>query len=341
MKNKIPAITVIVPIYNVSPYLKQCLDSLIAQTFDNFEVIGIDDGSSDSSGAIFAEYLHDSRFNLYFNYENQGLPSARNVGIVNSKGQYLYFLDSDDWIGPQALEQLYEVAQEDKVDIVIGGLIKYYDETGKLKIADNHARLMSVPKSGIDIRTDPNLFWSVISANKLIKSDFIKHQGLYFKQTPRRYEDMATYKWYLCGAKVTTLDVITYFYRQRCLSNGQTSIMQDKSMDAFIDKILAFDDILRFTKNKGLLLTDLDPMHSQLAMMNLPRALTWIYKDVFTKNKDDLFGLQKFILANRQLLSLFNDSYIHNLPVKVKEIAGYILESDPRVCVDRCVKAYS
>ena len=90
-------ISVIIPIYNVEPYLCQCLESVIAQSFSDFEVIGINDKSGDNSASIFEQFLEkDSRFKLIHHSENLGLPSARNSGISQATGEYLFFLDSDD-----------------------------------------------------------------------------------------------------------------------------------------------------------------------------------------------------------------------------------------------------
>ena len=100
-------ISVIVPIYNVEKYLRTCLNSLLEQTYENFEVLMINDGSTDSSATICQEYAErDSRF-VYFEKENGGLASARNFGIDHSKGMYISFIDSDDWVVETYLLDLY------------------------------------------------------------------------------------------------------------------------------------------------------------------------------------------------------------------------------------------
>ena len=100
-------ISIIIPIYNVENYLRQCLDSIMSQTHQNFECLLINDGSPDNSADICREYVEkDSRFK-YFEKENGGVSSARNLGIECSRGEYITFIDSDDWVDSDYLEVLY------------------------------------------------------------------------------------------------------------------------------------------------------------------------------------------------------------------------------------------
>ena len=101
------AISVIVPVYNTEKYLHRCVDSILAQTFTDFELLLIDDGSTDSSGAICDEYAQkDSRVRV-FHKENGGVSSARNLGLDKAKGKWVTFVDSDDWIKESFLNKLY------------------------------------------------------------------------------------------------------------------------------------------------------------------------------------------------------------------------------------------
>lgn len=110
-------ISVIVPVYNVEKYLRKCLDSIVNQTFSNFEVILVNDGSTDTSGAICDEYVKkDARF-FVIHRENGGLSAARNSGLLAAKGKYLNFIDSDDWIRAELLEQLINLLNSYEADI--------------------------------------------------------------------------------------------------------------------------------------------------------------------------------------------------------------------------------
>ena len=112
-------ISIIVPIYNVENYLRQCLDSIQNQTYQNFECLIINDGSPDNSADICREYVEkDSRFR-YLEKENGGVSSARNLGIEHSKGQYITFIDSDDWVDSDYLEVLYKSLTDEKADVAV------------------------------------------------------------------------------------------------------------------------------------------------------------------------------------------------------------------------------
>ena len=113
-----PAISVIIPIYNVEKYLRRCLDSVKNQTFQDWEAICVNDGSPDNSAAILAEYAaQDARFKI-IDKKNGGLSDARNAGMAVASGDYVLYLDSDDFIHPQTMEIAYSLAVRDKSDIV-------------------------------------------------------------------------------------------------------------------------------------------------------------------------------------------------------------------------------
>lgn len=111
-----PSISVIVPVYKVEPYLRRCVDSILSQTFRDFELILVDDGSPDQCGAICEEYAAKFSFVHVIHRENGGLSAARNSGIdwafLNSNSQWLAFVDSDDWVAPEYLEMLYKAVQD-------------------------------------------------------------------------------------------------------------------------------------------------------------------------------------------------------------------------------------
>lgn len=112
-----PKISVIVPVYNTEKYLHRCIDSILAQTFTDFELLLIDDGSKDNSGTICDEYAaKDSRVRV-FHKKNGGVSSARNLGLDNASGEWVTFVDSDDWIGKTMYQEMYENVIHEKADI--------------------------------------------------------------------------------------------------------------------------------------------------------------------------------------------------------------------------------
>lgn len=113
-----PIVSIIVPVYNVELYLRKCLDSILAQTFTNFEAVLVDDGSSDNCGAICDEYAaKDSRF-VVIHQQNAGIIEARIVGLHHSQGQMIAFVDDDDYLAPDYVEKLSYPIIYDGVDLV-------------------------------------------------------------------------------------------------------------------------------------------------------------------------------------------------------------------------------
>lgn len=116
-----PLISVVVPVYRVEKWLCRCVDSLLAQTYQNIEIILVDDGSPDQCGAMCDAYAAKERRVRVVHQKNQGQSSARNVGVVNAKGPYIVFVDSDDWVEPNFLEVLRSVQIRTNADIVVCG----------------------------------------------------------------------------------------------------------------------------------------------------------------------------------------------------------------------------
>lgn len=149
------AVSVIVPIYNVEAYLKECLDSLEGQTLKNIEVIMVNDGSTDNSRNIAEEYAHRNDNFILIDRSNGGLSAARNTGMSHALGKYIYFLDSDDYILDSALETLYTKAEHDKLDVLKFGACTFSDVDRELKWSteDGYKYKGNYPDvySGIDI----------------------------------------------------------------------------------------------------------------------------------------------------------------------------------------------
>ncbi len=121
-----PKISIIIPMYNVEKYLRRCLDSVLNQTFSDWQAICVDDGSPDNSGAIAEEYAaKDKRF-VVVHKENGGLSDARNAGMPYADGKYIMYLDSDDFIHPQTMEIAYDVIEKNKSDIASFSYDRFY-----------------------------------------------------------------------------------------------------------------------------------------------------------------------------------------------------------------------
>ena len=142
-KDKHPLVSIIIPVYNVEKYINECLDSVVNQSYRNMEIILVDDGSTDSSGALCDKWgIRDSRVKV-IHKGNGGLSDARNVGIKNSNGKYVYFLDSDDFIATDAIEELLNVAESNQLDIVMADLVPFIDKPRKKLLAEKVIEISS------------------------------------------------------------------------------------------------------------------------------------------------------------------------------------------------------
>ena len=129
-------VSVIIPVYNVEPYLKQCMDSVVGQTLKDIEIICVDDGSTDGSLDILKEYAtEDSRIQI-IEQKNAGAGAARNNGMRHATGKYLSFLDSDDFFEPRMLEKAYDLAEKDQADFVAYKSDQYHTEKKQFVSAD-------------------------------------------------------------------------------------------------------------------------------------------------------------------------------------------------------------
>ena len=210
-------ISIVIPIYNVENYLRQCLDSIVAQTYQNFECLLINDGSPDHSADICREYVSkDSRFR-YFEKENGGVSSARNLGIEHSKGEYITFIDSDDWVDSDYLEVLYTTLLEEGADIAVSTYKQFnmddncyyvhsYQRGYERKVFTNKELIDSL--SSLDQYDNTYIFASC----KLVSKKLLKH--IHFNHYTSYGEDMEYwYKLYLTSKAIVYENKDTYIYR--------------------------------------------------------------------------------------------------------------------------------
>lgn len=139
-----PLVSVVIPVYNASRYLRESVDSVISQTYQNLEIIIVDDGSTDDSGSICDKYAENDSRIIVIHSENRGLSAARNLGMSKMSGSYICFLDSDDWIDSRAIETLLKTAVEKKSDIVAAETCyEYVDQTRHPKAKNTSVQVFS------------------------------------------------------------------------------------------------------------------------------------------------------------------------------------------------------
>ena len=232
-----PEISIIVPIYNVEKYLPRCIESILAQTFTNFELILVNDGSEDDSGEVCDRYAKEDKRIKVIHKKNGGVSSARNAGLKNSIGNYIGFVDPDDYIKKDMYEKMYNIAKKENSDMVQCNFYWEYPDLNKKKIAD-------MPKySGKKEMFEKT---RVEAWNKLIKRDILEESKVEFPKG-LRYEDVEfTYKLVPYINKVSFIEepLVHYIQRGNSISNSQN----ERTKEIF--DIL--DNVIKYYKEKNL-----------------------------------------------------------------------------------------
>ena len=214
MKNS-PFVSIIVPVYNVEQYLPRCVDSLINQTYQNIEIILVDDGSPDNCGKICDEYAKQDQRVKVIHKPNGGLSDARNVGIENSQGDYLMFIDSDDWIELNTCEILYNASINYEADVIVFEMKLVFDDG---KIMKRHRGIISHTPSHLECMQ--SLIYHIFDGgifNNACNKMFHKalFNGVSFP-IGRCAEDQGTvYKVLHKAKKIYVVDELLYNYYQR------------------------------------------------------------------------------------------------------------------------------
>lgn len=212
--NNSPKISIIIPIYKVEQYLSRCIDSVLLQTFTDFELLLIDDGSPDNSGNICDEYAQKDNRIKVFHKENGGVSSARNLGIINAQGEFICFVDSDDWLGNNYLINFISQLDE-KYDLLIQGFIIYNETTQReVKVSFDSIELTS-DKVVILLENKRNVHNGFIW-HRIFRRSIILNNGIFFKEGLSFAEDGLFFYQYIKYVKSTLLiSSIGYYYRIR------------------------------------------------------------------------------------------------------------------------------
>ena len=187
--SNVPEISIIVPVYKVEEYLSQCIDSILVQTFTNFELLLVDDGSPDRCGEICESYASEDKRIRVFHQSNSGVSAARNVGLQHAKGVYIVFVDSDDWITPDYLLHLYEAMPDIGVGLVMGGALKRSIDgelIGKIELPEILIEGSKIGEGFVEYALDHFGF----SCSKLYSAELIRKNNLSFDCNVHCMEDL-------------------------------------------------------------------------------------------------------------------------------------------------------
>lgn len=282
-------VSVIIPVYNVEKFLKECIDSVVNQSLKDIEIICINDGSTDNSLNILNSY-DDNRIKI-INQENKGLAASRNIGLDMAVGEYICFLDSDDYLETSALQELYEIAQSNSTDVVIFKLINFDNKTREKIIDDYYENLILKEKvDGIVFNpvedVGKRIFGLPVTApGNLFKNEFIKDmrfpEDLVFEDNPFYTEVL------LKAKRAYFYDKHLYFRRVRLDSISQSHT------DKFSDWIEISKLIVEIAKKYGYY----EQFKNQLYRKRIVNPY-YLFVSVKEEEKEDFF---------KKLKAEFND----------------------------------
>lgn len=239
-----PQVSVIVPIYNVEKYLNRCVDSILNQTFSDFELILVDDGSPDNCGKICDDYAKkDNRIHV-IHQQNGGLSAARNAGIdwafANSDSEWIAFVDSDDWIHPRYLEFLYKAVKNDKTKISI---CNYVRESHHL---ENYHDVMFTSKimQGMELFESKFNIQATVAWNKLYKKELFS--DISFPNGRLHEDEFTTYKFLYLAGEISWIDKPLYYYYQNV-----EGIIHSKWSERRLDVYDAYEERVEFFKSEN------------------------------------------------------------------------------------------
>ncbi len=305
-----PKISIIVPVYNVEPYLSKCLDSLINQTFQDIEIICVDDCSPDNSNSIIKKYMeYDKRIKIIENNKNIGLSGSRNIGMQIAKAKYIMFLDPDDWYDKDACELLYfEIVKKD-VDLALFGTRKVYSNKSKKKVKEFfYSNRGKISDNSINLLY--NLDWSVW--NKIWKKSILNKYDIIFP-TGQNLEDAPFYFKYMAFVKkVSIIKKPKYNYLQR--PDSIIGQLRHKKLVDLMFYVKAVEDVRLFFKKHNLLLRK--------------KAILFVIADRFIGEAISIAGIDEKLIkpivkqSSVVLSNLVIDNYLNRIGINYDFISA-------------------
>lgn len=291
-----PEISVIVPVYNAEAYIHRCINSLLAQTFDDFEVILVDDGSLDGSGAICDDYARKNSRVRVFHKENGGVASARQLGVDKARGEYTIHTDPDDWVEPTMLEELYYRAKTETADMVICDFL-VEEKEGSIY------RVQQPTNNSADVVLEELLLYRLHGSlcNKLIRRECYTLYNIAFVKGLNYCEDyLVCVKLLQKGIKVAYLNKAFYHYDQIVNSgsitrNFSTALFELRKM--FISRL---QEVV--PDRKELIVRNKLDLKYALFEANMPKVFKTLYpevdKDVWKLNKSMINRILLYVATN-------------------------------------------
>lgn len=309
-----PLISIIIPVYKVEKYLEKCIKSVLSQTYKNLQIILVDDGSPDNCGNICDDYARvDNRIEV-IHKANGGLSDARNVGLKAARGEYIGFVDSDDYVSNEMFENMYNTLVNNNADVSICNFYTVIDNKNIIKNADNGIEIYNKLEILKEILLDKKI--QSYAWNKLYKRELFEDIEY---PIGKKYEDIGTTFYILekCN-KIVVSGSPEYYY----LTRGD-SIVNNNTEGTVIDYISLISDRYDYIDKKY---KELKKYNDYYITKTLITAFTDAHylknnSEDFIKILNDFFNKVKEILKNNEedILTLFNDEQKMQLDMLLKE----------------------
>ncbi len=304
-------LSIVIPVYNVENYIPQCLESILSQSFKDLEIICVNDGSTDNSLSVLQDYKAKYGRIIIIDKKNEGSGIARNAGLSIAKGEYVYYVDGDDWIEDNALEKIIVKADKLNTDILIFGGLSYYEGKGK----NGGYSADKLPKeyfnkvfSSKDIKKDifkfPSTAWT-----KLYRRDFLIKNNIKFQDIKAGQDQLPFFHSMIKAERIALLPENIYCYRKN-RKGAVTSVKKKKSFSP----IYVFYGVEEMLKSENLL----DEYKNVFVNKYFSKATSWL-----GKFQDDL--KHDYYLEYMKLLEHIKSEYPTGWWVKFnpKEKNGY------------------
>lgn len=247
LRAKRPAITVVVPAYNVEEYLAECLESLLTQSFDDFEIVLVNDGSNDNTRSIAGSFAMRDRRLRIIDQSNAGLSAARNAGVRQARGRYIFFVDSDDIIPKRALTALFSTANKTGSDIVVGSYQRFTSRRSRVPawIKEAHAQ----EQLKITAQEFPELIVNIVAVSKLYRRSFLIDNNLRFVPGVLYEDQEFAARVYTTAKSIDVVTDVVYGYRER--EDGSSITQRRAELSNASALFDALDAALRVYKQSG------------------------------------------------------------------------------------------
>ena len=316
--------SIIIPVFNIENYLIECIESILKQKYLNYEIILINDGSSDGSGEICDRYAKDNSNIKVIHKKNGGLSSARNEGINNSIGEYIIFIDGDDFISDECLEEIAYICDNKKVDLICGKIIKYYDKSKQIEDKFTFDYKKTKDKTGIEVlqyffEDIPAIMWS--ACRTIYRREFLIENKFKFKEGITSEDLQLIPQIYIKAKSVEVYNRPFYYYRQLRPNSIVNTINKKRFFDIveIINEYLIILDRNEFSESfKNLFIRQLANIYARYVAI-ISSSEKKDKKEIICEMKKIKYILKysnnirgKYLFISTKIFGLYLSSYFYN-----------------------------